>query len=83
MIVDRRLTDEITKSLNQYLLSTSHSEGEETQTYLGSRRIHEVVLDTCVWTDQSAANILKDIEKHPLINSLTISNCRFGTKSIK
>ena len=84
-IVDLTLTEAVTKSINQYLLDTSVVENDEVDplTFLGSKRIQEIVLDSCIFNDNSMVNLLEDMHDHKYVDRLTISNCKLGPKSFE
>lgn len=75
------LSDVMAKSINKYLMDTRGNHRErnvDPHSYLGTKNIQEVILDSCIWNDQSAASILHGMKDHKSIDSLTMCNCKLG-----
>lgn len=47
-----------------------------------SHRVETLVMDSCVWNDQSCADMLRNLNDHQYLDSLTLSNCKLGKHSL-
>lgn len=81
-LIDLSLSVEVSTAINDFLFRMMEHDREDFASYLGSYRIDQLVLDSSTHTDEALAALLKNLSTHKTIDNLSISNCKFGPKSI-
>ena len=49
---------------------------------VSSKNLKNLVVDTCITTDEDFSNLFEHLSGHRFLNSVSISNCKMGMKTL-